>query len=235
MPTLRFETISGNWKPFKGDWKNVFCFTVKALFALKIFKSLTWLFYSCRKMAHKKAKFNFKIYDVINREMSNYNHVLSDISRCKGNQKMKYGQLIGYSMRYIFLKESYTKCGGETSSRSFSKTEINSLKFYTVCFYCMSKSRTTKMYWNWGVDHLLLLHIKHFQKIKRALELVCLPHFLHGFQRKVFLTLYSINWQNFIVWLLLILEILCNMWFVIFCFPVYDVIILKSNLAYQAK
>ena len=107
MPTLRFEIISGNWKPFKGDWKNVFCFTVKALFALKIFKSLTWLFYSCRKMAHKKAKFNFKIYDVINREMSNYNHVLSDISRCKGNQKMKYGQLIGYSDIDIFFSRNH--------------------------------------------------------------------------------------------------------------------------------
>ena len=32
---------------------------------------------------------------------------------------MKFGQLIEYNMRNIFL-ESYTKCGAETSPRSFS-------------------------------------------------------------------------------------------------------------------
>ena len=28
---------------------------------------------------------------------------------------MKFGQLIEYNMRNIFLQKSYTKCGGETS------------------------------------------------------------------------------------------------------------------------
>ena len=36
----------------------------------------------------------------------------------KGNQTMKFGQ-IEYNMRNIFLEKSYTKCGGETSPRSF--------------------------------------------------------------------------------------------------------------------
>ena len=46
-------------------------------------------------------------------------------------------------MRNIFLEKSHTKCGGETSSRLFSEKLklsilwINSLKFYTVCFYCI--------------------------------------------------------------------------------------------------
>ena len=43
-----------------------------------------------------------------------------------------------------------------------------SLKFHTVCFYCMSKSKTTKIYWSYGVKHLLLLHIKLFYKTKRS-------------------------------------------------------------------
>ena len=34
---------------------------------------------------------------------------------------MKFGQLIEYNMRNIFLEKSYTKCGGETSPRLFSK------------------------------------------------------------------------------------------------------------------
>ena len=34
---------------------------------------------------------------------------------------MKFGQLIDYDMRSIFLEKPYTKCGGETSSRYVSK------------------------------------------------------------------------------------------------------------------
>ena len=34
---------------------------------------------------------------------------------------MKFGQLIEYSMRSIFLEKSYTKCDGETIPKSFSK------------------------------------------------------------------------------------------------------------------
>ena len=31
------------------------------------------------------------------------------------NQTIKFGQLMGCNMRKIFLRKSYTKCGGETS------------------------------------------------------------------------------------------------------------------------
>ena len=47
-------------------------------------------------------------------------HILPNITRSKGNQIMKFGQLIEYNMRKIFLETSYTKCCGETSPRSFS-------------------------------------------------------------------------------------------------------------------
>ena len=43
------------------------------------------------------------------------------MSRSKGNQTMKFGQLIECNMRNIFLEKSYTKCGGETSARPFSE------------------------------------------------------------------------------------------------------------------
>ena len=42
-------------------------------------------------------------------------------SRIKENQVMKFGHLIKYNMRNIFLKTSYTRCDGETFPRCFSK------------------------------------------------------------------------------------------------------------------
>ena len=62
-------------------------------------------------------------------------HILPNISRNKGNQTMKFGQLIQYNTRHKFLEKSYTKCGEETIPRPF--LWIISLKFYTVCFYCI--------------------------------------------------------------------------------------------------
>ena len=46
-------------------------------------------------------------------------YILPNISRSKGNQKMKFRQLIEYNMRNVFLEKSYTKCRGETIPRTF--------------------------------------------------------------------------------------------------------------------
>ena len=65
-------------------------------------------------------------------------HILTNISRGKGSQAMKFGQLIEYNTRNMFLEKSYKKCSG-----LFPKNQIrvhlwiNSLKFYTICFYCI--------------------------------------------------------------------------------------------------
>ena len=112
---------------------------------------------------------------------------------------------------------------------------IKSLKFYRVCFYCISKLRTIKIYWNKSGDHLLLPQIKPFWKMKRGLEVVSLSHFLHKFWRKLFLTLYSINCPNFIIWLLLLHEMLNNMCIVVVCFLVFDMINFEINLRFLVK
>ena len=39
-------------------------------------------------------------------------YILPNVSRSKGNQAMKFGQLIEYNMRNIFRQKSYTKCSG---------------------------------------------------------------------------------------------------------------------------
>ena len=50
-------------------------------------------------------------------------HILTNISRSKGNQAMILGQQIESNMRNIFFdfEKSCTKCDGETTLRPFSK------------------------------------------------------------------------------------------------------------------
>ena len=48
-------------------------------------------------------------------------YTLPNISRSKGNQTMKFGQLIEYNMKNSFLQKSFTKCSRETVPRPSSK------------------------------------------------------------------------------------------------------------------
>ena len=68
-------------------------------------------------------------------------HILPNMSRRKSNQTKKFGQLVEYNMKNIFLEKLYTKCGTKISTPdSFLKNQnwaylcVNSLKFYSVCF-----------------------------------------------------------------------------------------------------
>ena len=51
--------------------------------------------------------FNFKIFKVTDQVIAI--HILHNISRSKGNQAMKFGLLIKYSVRRILLQKSYGK------------------------------------------------------------------------------------------------------------------------------
>ena len=48
-------------------------------------------------------------------------HILPNISRSESNQTMRFGHLIDYNMRNIFLENSVTKCDGENIPRPFSE------------------------------------------------------------------------------------------------------------------
>ena len=48
-------------------------------------------------------------------------HILPDISKSKGNQTVKFGQLLECNIINVFLEKSCTKCVGETIPRSFFK------------------------------------------------------------------------------------------------------------------
>ena len=65
---------------------------------------------------------------------------------------MKFGQLIEHEIRDIFLEKSYTKCGGETFSRHFSKKSKLSLspdqefKVLYSLFLLYAKLRAIEIY-----------------------------------------------------------------------------------------
>ena len=87
--------------------KNAY-FTLKSLFVLKIFKFLSWLFDQVEKRLDWKDEVNFKIYNVTTWKQAISIHTLINVSS-KGNQAMKFGQVIEYNMRNVFLEKSYTK------------------------------------------------------------------------------------------------------------------------------
>ena len=79
-------------------------------------------------------------------------HILPNISRSKGNQTMKLGQLTEHNTRNILLEESYIKCGGEAVPHPFlkkSKLRISldqQSQFSFSLFHCISQSMNTKMH-----------------------------------------------------------------------------------------
>ena len=74
-----------------------------------------------KKRLNQKNKVNLKIHDVTACITNNCNTNIAQYLKKKGNQAMKFGQLIEYNMRNIFVEKSYTKCAGETIPRSLSK------------------------------------------------------------------------------------------------------------------
>ena len=57
------------------------------------------------------------------REQTTAIHIFPIISRTKGNQTMKFGQLIEYNMRNIFVEKPYTKCAEEIILRPYLKNQ----------------------------------------------------------------------------------------------------------------
>ena len=80
-------------------------------------------------------------------------YILAYISRNKDNQTVKFGQLIEYNMRKIFLK-SYPKCGGKASPKPFSKKSKLSIslnqqsKILHSLLILYDKLRAIEIYWN---------------------------------------------------------------------------------------
>ena len=94
--------------------KNAFYFTLKALFILKIFKFLSWLFGHVEERLDYEEKVNFEMYSFT-----------TWLTPGKDHQTMKFSQLIEYCIRNIFLGNSYKQCSAEAIPRSFSKKNLS--------------------------------------------------------------------------------------------------------------
>ena len=75
-----------------------------------------------KKRLDQKDKTSFIIYDTTWSQPGKKTiaiHIFSNISQSKDNQILKFGQLIKYNKRNIFLRHSYRNLGRKTSSKHF--------------------------------------------------------------------------------------------------------------------
>ena len=118
-------------------------------------------------------------------------HILPNISRSKGNQTMKFGQLIEYNKRNIFLQKSCRKWGRETSSRPlcffkksiiYGKSKFSAAKFQYISVVfnlACNKNKLNKTLDYWFTD------ILNFSFLEKDLGTVSRPHLVCDFSRKM--------------------------------------------------
>ena len=89
--------------------KNAFYFILKAPFVLKLFECLPWLFDHVEKKGLiRKIRLISKFMTSQTGSQANTIHILANISRSKGNETMKFDQVIVYRNRKSFFK-NHTK------------------------------------------------------------------------------------------------------------------------------
>ena len=104
---------------------------------------------------------------------------------------------------------------------------MNSLKFYTVCFYCMP-SRGLSQYIETKLQTTSFTLYKAFSKNKKETGTAC-------FWRKIFILLFSSTWPDFIAWVPLLREVMGIMCIAIVSWPGYDIKNFEINLMIQIK
>ena len=148
-------------------------------------------------------------------------------------------------MRNIFSKKSYSKYSRKTRDKQFSRKSnriyprINSLNFSIACFYCMSKMRNTKIFWNCKllttIKTLAFTSFKVFKKNKNWSKTNLLDLFSVWFLAKFLSHVIFSKLTKFHCWLRLLLETLYNMCNVSICFPFYNVMNFEINLSFLNK
>ena len=109
----KVDFICFNEHPLK-RWKMLFIPSQKLFSLDRYLNFCSDSFGHVGKWLDKKAKVNFKTYDVITGKQTITIHILPNISRSKGNHAKKFGQLVEYNVRNIFLQKSSQKWGRET-------------------------------------------------------------------------------------------------------------------------
>ena len=89
---------------------DAFYFILKALFILEIFQFFVTTFWSCRENGLiRKVRSTSKFMASQPGLQTIAIHMLLNISQSKGNQTMKFGQLIEYNKRNILLQKLWRK------------------------------------------------------------------------------------------------------------------------------
>ena len=124
--------------------------------------------------------------------INSYNDILPNTSRSKGNQAMKFGQLIKFTVRNIFLQR-HAKNEAERLVPDLS------LLLKKVLYEVKASVYSTLILIYFGRPRL-----EHTVKRNLGLGLASPPHFVYDFSKKMFLTLYFM----LLLLMLLLLEIL---------------------------
>ena len=143
--------------------------------------------------------------------------MLSNISKSKGNQRMKHGQLVQYIV--IFFQEFCRKWDRETSFRLVSCYFFKNCLIWGKSSWSADWFQYISIALNLGYNKRKLYKAIHYwsrDMLNFNFSLISM-HFVYDFSRKMFLKLYSISWSNLIVWLPLLLKILGNMCITIIC------------------
>ena len=103
VSTLRSETIFGNWKPFK-IYEKCFLFYFKKIFSFPRYLNFCLDFLVIQKNGSiRKISLISKFIPSQPSQQTIVLHMLPNIPRGKGNQTVKFGQLINYKTRNISL------------------------------------------------------------------------------------------------------------------------------------
>ena len=109
-----------------------------------------------------------------------------------------------------------------------------SLKLCTVCFFWMGSWGLSRYFEN-KLQNTCFYLILTFYKKRKRFRTSLLASFSAYFLKKNISLIYSINWPHFIVWLLLLCEILRNMCITILCKPGCDAMHFEVNLILLVK
>ena len=133
---------------------------------------------------------------------------MPNISGIKGNQTMKFGELLEFN-RFFLKNNAENEAGTIVPDLFLFFKKAPYTEWSTACFRYISlafkleysKNKLYKTWDYWSRD------ILYFDFSEKCLGIVFPPRFAYYFSTKIFLMLHSVNWQNLIVWLHLLLEI----------------------------
>ena len=150
---VRSETIFGNWKPFK-LMKNAFPLPYNLFLFSKYFNFCLDFLVIKKNALIKTIRLTSKFVTSQPGKETFAMHILPSISKSKGNQTMKFGQLINITWGTFFFKNTHTNCVGDTIPRPFSTKSKFSISLdqqskasYSL-FLLYAKLRTINIYWN---------------------------------------------------------------------------------------